>query len=129
MEATWAYVVFPLLGAGGGAAAGYALLDNKGNVEAAIGALAFGMAMIVPTMVLTISATTYDPEDEPTVLRPGDEESRARALELARAGSGIFRLSERGLYLGLPGASLSLTSRSSATSGLELSVPVFTGVF
>ena len=125
----WAFVVFPLVGAGGGAVAGYFLIDNKDNEKAAVGVLAASMALVIPTLVLTLAMTAYDPEDEGVVRDDdsgdgedeggGDGEDAAEEPEeesesaqhrrmrervaAARAGAGLFRLSPRGLQLGVPG--------------------------
>ena len=122
----WAFVVFPLIGAGGGAVAGFYLIDNKDNEKAAVGVLAASMALVIPTLVLTLAMTAYDPEDEGVVrVNDDDEAEDANADEgdeaaepqdesaeqvrmrqrvaAARAGAGLFRLSEQGLQLGVPG--------------------------
>lgn len=122
----WAFVVFPLIGAGGGAVAGYFLIDNNDNEKAAVGVLAASMALVIPTLVLTLAMTAYDPEDEGVVrgdddsggedgeegsedaAEPAEEESAQhrrmrQRVAAARAGAGLFRVSERGLQLGVPG--------------------------
>ncbi len=68
MDETWAYIVFPAVGAAGGATAGYFLLEGAGkSAELNVATLAIGLALIVPTMVITLSATAYDPDDEAAV--------------------------------------------------------------
>lgn len=157
---TWAFIVFPIVGAAGGALAGWYGIDDKDSEEAAVGVLAGGMALIVPTMVLTLSMTAYDPSDEADVVQPS-EQGRApppeqeateepptargvspervaamrRRVEMARAGGGMFRLSERGLHLGVPALAVapSYSAEQVAKYGVdqqaELRVPLFTGVF
>ena len=63
MDQTWAYIVFPIVGAGAGATAGYFLLEG-GSSELNVAVLAIGMALVIPAMVITLSATAYDPNDE-----------------------------------------------------------------
>lgn len=70
---TWAFIVFPVVGAAGGAVGGYFALENTGETELSVAALAFGMAMIIPTMVITLSATAYDPDDEGDVSDGGGD--------------------------------------------------------
>jgi hypothetical protein len=61
----WAYIVFPIAGAAGGAAAGYfAIEQGTDSAELAVATLVTGMALIIPAMVITLSATAYDPDDE-----------------------------------------------------------------
>jgi hypothetical protein len=70
VDATWAYIVFPLVGAGGGAALGYFLFEAptaESSPELNVACLAIGMALIIPTMVITLSATAYDPDDEAAI--------------------------------------------------------------
>jgi len=155
LDDTWALVVFPLVGGEGGAVAGHYLLD-EGSRTLSIGALALGVALIVPSIVITLSATAYDPEDEGGVEGGGgDEESEAtgggsgetsieinsgesasvRRRRLARAGVGLFRLSEDGLMLGVPGLSVLPTQSRAELSfmrsneGTELRLSLVSGVF
>jgi hypothetical protein len=176
MEDTWAYIVFPIVGAAGGAVAGHFLIDQNfgpGEGEVPVAILAAGMALVVPTMVLTLALTAYDPGDEgvdagddgdgpdadaegdvsfddgfsiggsgsadpgggdaepeaaPAEAPPGPGASRrdTRLRNLARAGGGMFRLSEEGLLLGVPGVGIAPSALTDAT---EVHVPLFTGVF
>jgi hypothetical protein len=115
LDEVWSLTVFPIVGAAGGATAGWFLIDNNGESEIAVGTLAFGMAMIVPSMVLTLSATAYDPDDETRQIegtppqQPGGQEQQgappgaSRGRHIARAGPGALKLSSEGVLLGLPG--------------------------
>lgn len=153
----WAFVVFPIVGAAGGALAGFYGIDNKDHSEAAVGVLATSLALVVPTMVLTLSMTAYDPEDEvedappPGTPPEGGEDStargasparaegsasdRARARRLARAGSGLFRVTDRALHIGVPGIQVrgAYTFEQMQQFGLEqqseLHVALLSGVF
>lgn len=62
----WAYLTFPLLGAGGGGVGGYFLEQEstKGSIALLVG----GMALIIPAAIAATVAVTYDPEDEPGAL-------------------------------------------------------------
>jgi hypothetical protein len=64
LEDTWPYIVFPVALGGGGAAAGYFLIDKNDEVKAGVGILAAGVALIIPAVVTTLALTAYDPEDE-----------------------------------------------------------------
>lgn len=154
----WAFVVFPLIGAGGGAVAGYFLIDNKDNEKAAVGVLAASMALVIPTLVLTLAMTAYDPEDEGVVRgdddeggddegaededvaeEPQEESAQQRRMRervaAARAGAGLFRVSERGLQLGMPGLEISgmYNERELWLNGsqqrTQFQVSLFTGSF
>jgi len=165
LDDTWALIVFPVVGGVGGALAGHYLLDD-GNRTFAIGALALGVALIVPSIVITLSATAYNPDDEGGV--EGSDSSGAAAgggsgdaaddgsgdasgdtsvevdsgeqaalhrRHLARAGSGLFRLSEEGLMLGVPGLSVLPENARAELSfmrtneGTELRLSLVSGVF
>jgi len=67
VESAWAYIVCPVIGAAGGAVAGYFTLDRPNHVELSIGALALGMALVIPAFVVTLSATAYDAGDVSSV--------------------------------------------------------------
>ncbi len=146
LHQTWALIVFPTVGAAGGALAGHFLLDNLDDSTGSIVALAVGLALIVPSLVITLSATAYDPSDEPTTTPMTTQQSRQQPLRrLARArpkapglgqgGFGLFRLSERGLALGVPAVSISQlyaasdVQRYSLTQRSEVRVPVLSASF
>lgn len=153
LHETWAFIVFPIVGAAGGAVAGHFLLDANDLTEWSIVTLAVGMAMVVPTMVITLSATAYDPEDEMQLpdeaggdeetlddaAVPGEEEaapqSNARQRHLARAGGGLLRFAGDELVLTAPAIEIaqSLTPaerlRFGGESATELHVPVVSGAF
>jgi hypothetical protein len=122
----WVFIVFPVAGAAGGAAAGYFLLEkDKKDADLAVAALVTGMALVVPAMVVTIAATAYEPDED---------ELAARSLGRAAvaAGPGLVRLSERGLLLAPPGvAVVSADERLTAEAprGRSLRVSLFSGQF
>lgn len=57
----WAYLIGGVVGAGGGAAAGYAIEKSSTDGRAPIFLLAGGLALVIPTLVLTLNATRYHP--------------------------------------------------------------------
>lgn len=128
---TWVYIVFPVLGAGGGAVAGYFLLEQgDGHPEAAVAVLTAGMALVIPALVVTLAATAYEPEDE----APSTAAVR-RARQLAMAGPGLVRWSERGVVLAPPGIATGPTVshaealRTGATRTNSVRVGLLSGVF
>ncbi len=127
MDGAWPYIVFPVIGAGAGAALGYFLIDNKDNEKAAVAVLATGVALIVPTFILTVARTAYRPVDdveevdgEAEYLEETAEEVAARRrARIARSGTGALRFSEDGVLLTVPGLTLtaSLTREESFRYG------------
>lgn len=85
----WMYIVFPVLGAGGGAVGGYFLLEKGDHAEAAVATLVAGMALVVPALVVTLAATAYEPDTE-------------APMAANAAGAGLVRWSEKGVYLAPP---------------------------
>lgn len=62
VDKMWPYFVFPVLGAGAGGVGGYYL--EKVSAPGAVALLVSGIALIIPTAILTASAFSYNPEDE-----------------------------------------------------------------
>jgi hypothetical protein len=129
----WAFIVFPIIGAGGGAAAGYFLLEKgDGHPELAVAALTTGMALVIPALVITLAATAYDPETEVPTAKAAP---RRQARLAAAAGPGLLRWSERGVLLAPPvissGHSLSAKEslRTGVTRAREVRVALLSGVF
>ena len=136
VHATWAYLVFPAVGAAGGALAGYFLLDKPDHAEASVVALTAGMALVIPALVATLALTAYSPaDDEPdnagsVVRSPATDrrrsehelaqQERARLRRRAAAGPGLVRLSEGELALSAPG--LALLPGPRAVSGMSVSL-------
>jgi hypothetical protein len=109
LRETWSLIVFPILGAGGGAAAGYFLLEKgAGHPTAAVAVLVTGMTLVIPAAVLTLWATMYRPEDEPSSGKPSELSVKVKAQrsdprQMARAaGPGLIRWSPDGIFLGAP---------------------------
>ena len=60
----WPYLVFPLLGAAGGAVGGWAVEQNTQNdAEVDVALMVVGLALLVPTIVGTLALTAYQPPD------------------------------------------------------------------
>lgn len=108
VDATWAYLVFPAGGAVTGALLGHFLVDNNDQVGLSVVAMTAGMALVIPTLVLAVSATAYDPEDD-------------RSSE-AKLGPGLLRVDEAGaLRLAAPGVALVPRVPSSRAGKLHVS--------
>lgn len=134
LDGAWAYVVFPIIGAAGGAIGGFYAIDNNDKERAAVAMLAVGMALMVPTLVLTLAMTAYDPADDeadeaddsggdaaaddaegagdgsetaaPAAEPSAREEALRQRARAARAGAGLLRFDGGSLQLGVPGLGL-----------------------
>ena len=147
LDETWSLIVFPVVGAAGGAVAGHYAIDNRGNEKAAVATLIIGLALVVPSIVITVAATAYDPEDDFEEEGPEDEDGAEAAepepeAELARrrrlatrGGSGMVRLHEGGVSLALPGLSVSQVytplelARYGGEQATEIQLSLFSGAF
>ncbi len=158
LDDTWALITFPAVGALGGALAGHFLIDNNNREKAAVAVLVGGLALVVPSVVLTLALTAYDPDDEEGVATeiegepeefgdeeegtvsepPAEVETESAALHrarVARAGGGLVRVGEAGWMLGVPNVSLmpTFTQDELALFGgrqqNELRLSLFSGAF
>jgi len=146
VRAWWPYVVFGAVGAGGGAVGGY-FVEQVDQAEPSLYMLAGGMALVIPTVVVVLNATAYDPEgdieDEDDV-PPGEEPGLEGGVEIEaglRPGMptallDIDAFSDEAHYrLGLPTVQAipRYTQREVATYGVdqvtEVRFPVLTGRF
>jgi hypothetical protein len=59
----WAYAIGAIVGAGGGAAGGYAVERSSTDGKVPTYMLAGGLALVIPALVLTLNATRYMPEE------------------------------------------------------------------
>jgi hypothetical protein len=66
VRSPWAYVIGGVLGAGGGAAGGYAVEHSSTDGKVPTYMLAGGLALVIPAIVLTLNATRYLPEEGAT---------------------------------------------------------------
>jgi hypothetical protein len=69
----WPYLVFPLIGAIGGAIGGWAVeqATTPNDAEVDVALMVIGMALVVPTIVGTLALTAYQP---PTESQDADED-------------------------------------------------------
>lgn len=129
VDAAWAYIAFPVVGAAGGGLAGYFALDNAGQVELSVVALTAGMALILPALIATLHLTAYDDDDQPPPAPGTFARARKRptpgqrARKWLAAGPGMVRLSEGRFALSAPGLALMPGTRSDqAIAGLNVSL-------
>lgn len=122
LHETWAFIVFPVAGAAGGAVAGYFLLEKgEGHPEIAVATLTAGMALAIPALIVTLSATSYEPE----------EATRVADLQ----NPGLLRFSDDGVRLSTPmvavepGASDRESLRTGASTADTVHVSVLSGKF
>lgn len=127
LDEAWAWILFPAIGAAGGAVAGYFALEDpaydamgvaqSGFAEASVIVLAVGMALIVPTFVGVLALTSYNPGADTGQGASGDEDAEApggdegdaeedaaqSALRRTLAGGGgVLRFADGQLLLGVP---------------------------
>lgn len=62
----WVYAISAVVGAGGGAAGGWAVQNSSPNGQGAMYMLAGGLALVIPALVLTLNGTRYQPEEGAT---------------------------------------------------------------
>lgn len=135
LDQWWALTITTVGGAAGGALAGYFAIDKPAREKAAVSVLVVGIALVVPTVILTVKGLRYDPDDEKAPEIDPYAKRRRRNAELARAGSGLLRRSKYGFHVGLPGVSAQETAydpeRSGylPTTGSELHFSVASGAF
>lgn len=117
VDATWAFIVFPIIGAAGGAAAGYFVLEKGDHTELSVASLTAGMALLIPALVITVSETKYDPEEDEANLGRGSR-AAVDARDPRYAGSGMVRVAERGVALATP--AVSVVPAATADGSLKL---------
>lgn len=103
----WALTVFPVVGATGGALAGYFALDEPGREKGSVAALVVGLAGVLPAILVTIRGVRKERQNEwePQTIEIRSEKEQ-RAFELAEAGPGLFRRSRSGFRASMPGLSI-----------------------
>jgi hypothetical protein len=136
VDATWAYIVFPVIGAAGGALGGYFAIDHQDHAELSVVALTAGMALIIPALVVTLSETAYDAESETAsnsanVASRRHEPTRSERTLRARAaaGSGLLRLSEGEFALSAPGVAIVPSAQRGDTRLAGMSMSLLSGRF
>ncbi len=120
-DETWAWIVFPVIGAAGGAAGGYFAFDQSNTkAEITVPVLAGGMALLIPALVGTLALSSY---------------RDAREDEAEFPTSGAIQLGKNGTRLGLPGVSVasvytpSEQLRYGVNQRAQMNVSLFSGRF
>lgn len=73
----WPYIVFGAVGAVGGGVGGYFIeQETRETPEAALYMLAGGMALVIPTVIVSLNATMYKPPEgtSTTTIEPADNQ-------------------------------------------------------
>jgi hypothetical protein len=139
LNEVWALTVFPIVGAAGGALAGYFALDKPGREKGSVAALVVGLAGVIPAILVTVKGVRQERQDrwEPTPQIDLRSEKEQRAFEIAEAGPGLLRKSRSGLRVAVPGVSFSRAAQqdpeSARMGGLrdrtEMRLSLASGVF
>lgn len=138
LNEVWALTVFPVVGATGGALAGYFALDKPGREKGSIAALVVGLAGVLPAVLVTVKGVRQERQDrwEPTPQIEIRSEREQRAFELVESGPGLIRKSRSGLRVGMPGFSVSRAHNDAETAKLgglrqrtEMRLSLASGVF
>lgn len=111
---TWSLITFPVVGAAGGAVGGF-YLDRANSRAASVSVLVVGLALAVPTVILTVGNTRYSTDD----LR-SDTEALERRLQMERrllAGNGLLRRVDGRFQLAMPGIDIGPAIASSPGDG------------
>lgn len=149
VEKGWPYFVFGAVGAGGGAVGGYFVEQATygGAVEAPVFMLVGGMALVIPTIVASLNATSFKPVESehseplqnlPSAVPPPP--SPGVALKLSQSARPHLPLSVVDVYdghlaVGVPAVEIRpvYTQREMAVYGVdqknEVRVPVFKAFF
>lgn len=97
---TWPYLVFPPLVAVGGGIGGY-FMESAAPVEVSTYMLGIGMALVIPTVIVSLNATAYKTPDDypndPSKKNPASEAPRAAFVPQSLVGFDRGRLA-----IGLP---------------------------
>jgi len=139
LNEVWSLTVFPIVGAAGGALAGYFALDKPGREKGSVATLAVGLAGVLPAILVTVKGVREERQErwEPRQqIRVASRKER-RAVEAAEAGPGLLRRSRSGLRVGMPAVSVSTKAPADpeavAMGGLrertELRLSLASGVF
>jgi hypothetical protein len=134
LDDVWALVVFPVVGATGGALAGHYALDRPNHRVAAVSMLSVGLALVVPAILITRVALSFDP-DEDGVEVVGSSRAR-RALAAMRAGPGLLRFGGGQLFVAMPsvdvlpaGSTFAPTDPFAVRLRTEVHVALLSGAF
>ena len=116
LRKVWSLTVFPVVGATGGALAGYFALDKPGREKGSVAALVVGLAGVLPAVLITVKGVREERQErwEPTPQIDLRSASEQRAFELVEAGPGLLRRSRSGFRVSMPGFSLTRIGQEAA---------------
>ena len=116
LNEVWSLTVFPVVGATGGALAGYFALDKPGRQKGSVAALVVGLAGVLPAILVTVKGVRRARQDrwEPTPQIEIRSDKEQRAFETAEAGPGLLRKTRSGFAASMPGVSFSRRAPSSS---------------
>jgi hypothetical protein len=151
VEKGWTYLVFPPLAAVGGGIGGYFIEQAAPPAEVPLYLLAGGMALVIPTIIVTLNATIYkapaDYPNEPVQNKPESESpaptaskvNRPRVARLAPARThvptSLFDVYEGKLAFGVPAVEIrpmytqEEIAKFGVTQAREVKIPVFQAIF
>ncbi len=89
-QSSWLYYTIPPLLAVGGGVGGYFIEQSSDSATVPLFMLAGGMALVIPTVVITLSATTYRPGNEdstPADASPSSADGKA-TVEVSKPAAG-----------------------------------------
>ena len=116
LNEVWSLTVFPVVGATGGALAGYFALDKPGREKGSVAALVVGLAGVLPAILVTVRGVRRERQDrwEPTPPIEIRSDKEKRVFETAEAGPGLLRKTRSGFAASMPGVSFSRRAASSS---------------
>jgi len=130
----WAYALGGGLGAVAGGIGGY-FLDDAGNTPASMTLLVAGLLLAVPTTIVVLNATSYQPPQ----IGSGPLESLSKRAPIAEVGlprtPALAQYHRESLALGVPAVEISGLSpraslkRAGVEAGLRVVVPIFSATF
>lgn len=153
VEATWPYLVFGGAGMVAGGVGGWAIEGAGPPAELPVYLLAGGMALVIPTVVVVLNATAYNPPEvdteEPLKNEPAPEAPRAegtfklsssnklrrRSAPPPRPALGLLDIDPQRVALGLPAPEIrplftqDELSRFGVTQGQEYRFPIVRATF
>jgi hypothetical protein len=139
LNEVWALTVFPVVGATGGALAGYFALDKPGREKGSVAVLVVGLAGVLPAILVTMKGVRQERQDrwEPTPQVEIRSQEEQRAFDTAEAGPGLLRKTRSGFAASMPGLSFSrrapATEETARLGGLrertEMRLSLASGVF
>ena len=117
VKSGWVYILTGLLGAGAGGYGGY-VVEQEADPKVSVYMLAGGMALVIPTTVAVLQATSYSPpddytEDRPSAPLPASEPPKAApgttpGAAIPAPGTTSLRYHWRDAKLKVPGGLLGL---------------------